>query len=63
MDCPKCKALITHVVKSLPMVDGSVRRRRECFECDHRFTTLENIKEPKIKRDMAHGIVQPTITP
>lgn len=44
MDCPKCKSFITHVIKSLPMLDGTVKRRRECIECDFRFTTEEHLK-------------------
>ena len=39
MNCPKCYGE-THVVDSRPNED-SVRRRRECVECKHRFSTVE----------------------
>lgn len=37
--CPKCGGE-TSVVDSRPYLDG-VRRRRECKECEYRFSTLE----------------------
>lgn len=40
MICPKCNSL-TAVTDSRPMVSGGVRRRRECLQCGHRFSTLE----------------------
>ncbi len=42
MHCPHCKSGDTSVVDSRLADDGrSVRRRRECPECKHRFTTFE----------------------
>ena len=42
MVCPACKKGDTTVVDSRPLGQGDiVRRRRECFECRHRFTTYE----------------------
>jgi transcriptional repressor NrdR len=39
--CPSCDAK-THTLESRPAEDGSaVRRRRECVECGHRFTSFE----------------------
>jgi transcriptional regulator NrdR family protein len=40
--CPKCDAR-TNVKDSRQDVDGSVRRRRECSQCSHRFTTYEEV--------------------
>lgn len=45
MRCPKCKHDDTKVVDSRETSDGSsIRRRRECEKCDHRFTTFEQIE-------------------
>ena len=39
MNCPICYGQ-THVIDSRPNED-SIRRRRECLECKHRFSTVE----------------------
>ena len=45
MRCPKCKNADTKVVDSRPGDDGkTVRRRRECEKCAHRFTTFERLE-------------------
>lgn len=45
MRCPKCQHDDTKVLESRVAQDGqSIRRRRECRECDYRFTTYENIE-------------------
>jgi len=42
MYCPKCKNVDTKVIDSRLIDDWkSVRRRRECERCEHRFTTYE----------------------
>lgn len=42
MQCPFCKAPDTRVIDSRLFEDGTqVRRRRECPQCDARFTTFE----------------------
>jgi len=42
MHCPFCGARDTKVVDSRLVGEGdSVRRRRECIECEERFTTYE----------------------
>ncbi|MCH9643606.1 MAG: transcriptional regulator NrdR [Gammaproteobacteria bacterium] len=55
MYCPFCNAIDTKVVDSRLVDDGAqVRRRRECLECNERFTTYEVIElnMPRIiKRD------------
>jgi len=42
MRCPMCRSDETKVIDSRVAEDGmSIRRRRECIECGHRFTTFE----------------------
>lgn len=42
MHCPFCNAMETKVIDSRLSGDGAqVRRRRECLECNERFTTFE----------------------
>lgn len=44
MRCPACGFVESKVVDSRPTDDGtSIRRRRECLECKHRFTTYERL--------------------
>ncbi len=46
MKCPFCGELDSKVIDSRMSKDGSViRRRRECIDCDRRFTTYEKIEE------------------
>lgn len=40
MACPECGAQ-TWVVDSRRAPDNEIRRRRECGECEKRFTTME----------------------
>lgn len=45
MRCIKCGYLESKVVDSRPTEDGaSIRRRRECMKCEHRFTTYEKLE-------------------
>lgn len=44
MRCPSCGFPESKVVDSRPSDDGAaIRRRRECLECQHRFTTYERL--------------------
>ena len=44
MRCPSCGHLESKVVDSRPSDDGAaIRRRRECLDCQHRFTTYERL--------------------
>ena len=58
MRCPKCGSLEDKVIDSRASKDGdSIRRRRECLNCDARFTTYEEIERIElraIKRDGRH---------
>ncbi|KGX83567.1 MULTISPECIES: transcriptional regulator NrdR [Pontibacillus] len=46
MKCPNCGYKSTKVLDSRPVEEGkSIRRRRECEDCNFRFTTFERIEE------------------
>ena len=55
--CPECQAE-TRVLESRSAEEGSsVRRRRQCTGCGHRFTTFERASAPRLtveKRDGGH---------
>ena len=45
MKCPFCGHIESKVIDSRPAEEGSrIRRRRECLECQKRFTTYEIIE-------------------
>ena len=45
MKCPFCAESDTQVLESRPVEEGvSIRRRRECGDCEKRFTTYEKVK-------------------
>lgn len=49
MRCPKCKKDETRVIESRDVAEGeSIRRRRECSKCKHRYTTYERIERPHL---------------
>lgn len=46
MKCPRCSYNGSRVVDSRPADDGTtIRRRRECENCQYRFTTYERVEE------------------
>jgi transcriptional repressor NrdR len=55
MKCPYCTNINNKVIDSRLSKDGrTIRRRRECLECERRFTTYEKLEEVLpmvIKRD------------
>lgn len=55
MRCPRCAEPSTRVIDSRDLENGStIRRRRECEACAHRFTTYERPEGARlvvIKRD------------
>ena len=55
MRCPKCTSIEDKVIDSRIARDGNtIRRRRECLECGHRFTTNEGLVRDSlvvVKRD------------
>lgn len=54
MECPRCKSSDISVIDSRDCEPTAIRRRRECNDCDFRFTTYERIEPIKLmiqKRD------------
>ena len=55
MKCPACGFADSKVIDSRPVEEGnSIRRRRECLNCQKRFTTFEMIESVQtivIKKD------------
>ena len=58
MRCPKCGCQDDKVIDSRASREGAtIRRRRECIACGHRFTTYEEIEHQGLmvlKRDGRH---------
>ena len=49
MQCPSCQNTDSRVLESRSADSGrSVRRRRECLNCDFRFTTYERVETTPI---------------
>ncbi len=49
MKCPFCSCMDSKVIDSRVSEDGtSIRRRRECAECNKRYTTYEKIESTPI---------------
>ncbi|MFZ1458791.1 MAG: transcriptional regulator NrdR [Candidatus Saccharimonadales bacterium] len=49
MKCPRCQKDCSKVVESRDAADGdAIRRRRECLECSHRYTTYERVERPNL---------------
>jgi transcriptional repressor NrdR len=49
MNCNQCHATDTKVIESREAGEGkSIRRRRMCSKCEHRFTTYERIEQPQL---------------
>src|SRR5882762_11434110 len=45
MRCPKCSCQDDKVIDSRASREGAtIRRRRQCLKCEHRFTTYEEIE-------------------
>ncbi|MFC1862960.1 transcriptional regulator NrdR [Thermodesulfobacteriota bacterium] len=46
MKCPYCTSIENKVIDSRLSKDGrTIRRRRECIDCERRFTTYERLEE------------------
>lgn len=49
MKCPTCHSQESKVIESRDVASGeSIRRRRECESCQHRFTTYERVERPNL---------------
>lgn len=54
MRCPKCSSEDSKVLDTRAGKAASIRRRRECLSCDHRFSTIEEVLREDlvvVKRD------------
>jgi transcriptional repressor NrdR len=59
MRCPYCGSETTKVVdKRDNYEDSSTRRRRECLECNKRFTTYERIEKVDISIEKKDGSLE-----
>ncbi|MFW5898978.1 MAG: transcriptional regulator NrdR [Jiangellaceae bacterium] len=57
MHCPFCRHPDSRVVDSRLADDGAaIRRRRQCPDCDRRFTTVEQVTLAVVKRS---GVTEP----
>lgn len=60
MKCRKCDCENTRVVDSRVTDHGnSIRRRRECEECKHRFTTFERVQASNLVVEKSDGTTEP----
>ena len=60
MYCPKCSSLEDKVIDSRLSKDGrSIRRRRECLACNHRFTTYEEVERTELRVSKRDGRSEP----
>ena len=49
MKCPQCQHEQSKVIESRDVAGSeSIRRRRECLVCQHRYTTYERLERPAI---------------
>lgn len=62
MKCQKCGFADSKVIESRDIAEGtSIRRRRQCLKCSHRFTTYERMEVPVlnvIKKDGSHELFE-----
>lgn len=60
MRCPKCLADDTKVIDSRDAEEGTtIRRRRSCVACGHRFTTYERAEEVPLVVVKSNGQREP----
>jgi transcriptional repressor NrdR len=58
VNCPRCDSP-TKTLETRRVPDGAVRRRRECTECGHRFTTYERAVPEALEVIKRDGSRQP----
>ncbi|MCK4979070.1 MAG: transcriptional repressor NrdR [Candidatus Delongbacteria bacterium] len=59
MKCPKCSKSENKVIDSrIVREDTAIRRRRECTECGHRFTTYEYIEKAEVLVEKNNGTIE-----
>lgn len=60
MKCPFCGNDNTKVVDSRNHLDGTtIKRRRECDDCEKRFTTYEKIGDLSLSVEKKNGFLEP----
>jgi len=60
MRCPKCGSLEDKVIDSRLSKDGAaIRRRRECLECEDRYTTYEQLERIELRVVKRDGRLEP----
>jgi len=59
MQCPKCHHSDTKVIDSRPEREGrTIRRRRECDNCEFRFSTVERISMGNLMVKKTNGVIE-----
>ena len=59
MKCPYCGAEESKVIDSRPTEDSErIRRRRECLQCQKRFTTYEVVERPLLMVQKKDGSLE-----
>ncbi len=59
MRCEMCRSVETKVIDSRAAEEGrAIRRRRQCIDCGHRFTTYERAAYQRLVRKRG-GLVEP----
>jgi transcriptional repressor NrdR len=60
VNCPKCHNSETKVYDTRVTQNGKItRRRRECLKCQHRFTTIEEVKVLDLMVEKRNGQTVP----
>lgn len=60
MRCPFCRVDNDKVIDSRACEDGfSIRRRRECLQCERRYTTYERLEDITVKVVKKDGVREP----
>lgn len=57
MMCPSCSSYLTSVLDTRPTDTGSIRRRRRCDDCAHRFRTYEVVAPAQASLISVLGVV------
>lgn len=59
MNCPYCNHNETKVIDSRESKDGSsIKRRRQCFNCEKRFSTVEKILKLDLEVKKTNGQIE-----
>lgn len=59
MNCPYCNYNDTKVIDSRESKDGnSVKRRRECLNCEKRYSTVEKVLKLDLEVEKANGEIE-----